>query len=59
MTRATLADRHAAWVTFLKPTLDAGGALVAVDAVDAVGPGGLIEQLRAAGYDVVLSPRQQ
>jgi uncharacterized protein YbaP (TraB family) len=59
MTKATLTDRHAAWVTFLAPTLDAGGALVAVDAVDAVGPGGLIEQLRAAGYDVVLSPRQQ
>jgi uncharacterized protein YbaP (TraB family) len=58
MTKATLTDRHAAWVTFLRPTLDAGGAFVAVDAVDAVGPGGLIEQLRAAGYDVVLSPRR-
>lgn len=57
MTKATLTDRHAAWVKFLAPTLDAGGAFVAVDAIDAVGPGGLIEQLRAAGYDVVLSPR--
>jgi uncharacterized protein YbaP (TraB family) len=58
MTRATLADRHAAWVKFLAPLVEAGQAFIAVDAIDAVGPGGLIEQLRAAGYRVVLSPRQ-
>jgi uncharacterized protein YbaP (TraB family) len=58
MTKATHTDRHAAWVTFLAPTLDAGQAFIAVDAVDAIAPGGLIEQLRSAGYRVVLSPRQ-
>lgn len=58
MTKATTTERHAAWVAFLKPVLDEGKAFVAVDAVDAVAPGGLIELLRAAGYRVVLSPRQ-
>jgi len=52
MHKATIADRHAAWLVFLKPLLDGGNVLVAVDALDAVGPGGLVEQLAAAGYKV-------
>lgn len=52
MRKATIDDRHAAWIVFLRPLLDVGDAFVAIDALDVVGPGGLAEGLREAGYTV-------
>jgi uncharacterized protein YbaP (TraB family) len=52
MRKATLAERHAAWIPFLVPLLAGGNVFIAVDAADALGPGGLIELLRTEGYTV-------
>jgi len=48
----TLSDRHATWMAALAPTLEAGGAFVAVDVSHLVGPGNLLDRLRTAGFDV-------
>jgi uncharacterized protein YbaP (TraB family) len=55
--KQALVARHAAWVTFLKPLLDAGDAFVAVDVFDLIGPGGLVEILGKDGYTVLRTAR--
>jgi uncharacterized protein YbaP (TraB family) len=50
--KAITTERHAAWLGVLRPILTEGNAVVAVDALDAVGPGGLVEALRADGFAV-------
>jgi uncharacterized protein YbaP (TraB family) len=50
--QAITTERHAAWLGVLRPLLAEGNVVVAVDALDAVGPGGLVEALRADGFAV-------
>ena len=44
--------RNAKWIPELEPLLDAGGAYIAVGAAHLRGPRGVVELLKARGYQV-------
>ena len=52
MTKRLLADRNQIMATRAAPLLDKGGAFIAVGALHLSGKGGLVELLRARGYQV-------